>query len=398
MPLTIVSSDRFADHLMPPGHPERVARAHVMQAVTAKWSARGVPVRAPRPATRDELLRVHAPAYLDLVAGTAGRAVRLDPDTFTSPDTAEVAALAAGASIVAVDVVLNGAGRAAQERIGTNFKSCDPAVAEGDIRPDLFSAVVPVRPPGHHAEAARAMGFCIYNNVAIAAAHALARGLTRVAIVDYDVHHGNGTQWTFYGDRRVLFVSTHQFPFYPGTGSAGAAGRAGAGGFTVNVPIEAGATVGDYTHVFDRVIVPVLQAFEPELLLVSAGFDAHMNDPLAGMRVSVEGYNGLARRLRDVASAARCPAVFVTEGGYHLKVLGACLDGLVRVLLDDRSSASAVAPDAVPVPVSGGSPDAEPLTPDDLPLAEYATVEPTHRGPAAVDLVRAIQTRYWPGL
>jgi acetoin utilization deacetylase AcuC-like enzyme len=271
-------------------------------------------------------------------------------------------------------------------------------VAEGEIRPDLFSAVVPVRPPGHHAEAARAMGFCIYNNVAIAAAHALARGLTRVAIVDYDVHHGNGTQWTFYGDRRVLFVSTHQFPFYPGTGSAGEAGRAGAEGFTVNVPIEAGATVGDYTHVFDRVFVPVLQAFEPELLLVSAGFDAHMNDPLAGMRVSVEGYNGLARRLRDVASAARCPAVFVTEGGYHLKVLGACLDGLVRVLLDDRSSASAVAPDAVPVPASGGSPDAEPLTPDDLPLAEYATVEPTHRGPAAVDLVRAIQTRYWPGL
>ena len=384
MPLTLVSSDRFADHLMPPGHPERVARAHVMQAVTAKWSARGVPVRAPRPAIRDELLRVHAPAYLDLIAGTAGRAVKLDPDTFTSPDTAEVAALAAGASIVAVDAVLDGAG--------------DPAVAEGEIRPDLFSAVVPVRPPGHHAEAARAMGFCIYNNVAIAAAHALARGLTRVAIVDYDVHHGNGTQWTFYGDRRVLFVSTHQFPFYPGTGSAGEAGSAGAEGFTVNVPIEAGATAGDYTHVFDRVIVPVLQAFEPELLLVSAGFDAHMNDPLAGMRLSVEGFNGLARRLRDVALAARCPAVFVTEGGYHLKVLGACLDGLVRVLLDDRSSASAVAPDAVPVPVSGGSPDAEPLTPDDLPLAEYATVESTNRGPAAVDLVRAIQTRYWPGL
>jgi acetoin utilization deacetylase AcuC-like enzyme len=384
MPLTIVSSDRFADHLMPPGHPERVARAHVMQAVTAKWSARGVPVRAPRPATRDELLRVHAPAYLDLIAGTAGRAVRLDPDTFTSPDTPEVAALAAGASIVAVDAVLDGAG--------------DPAVAEGEIRPDLVSAVVPVRPPGHHAEAARAMGFCIYNNVAIAAAHALARGLTRVAIVDYDVHHGNGTQWTFYGDRRVLFVSTHQFPFYPGTGSAGEAGRAGAEGFTVNVPIEAGATVGDYTHVFDRVIVPVLQAFEPELLLVSAGFDAHMNDPLAGMRLSVEGFNGLARRLRDVASAARCPAVFVTEGGYHLKVLGGCLDGLVRVLLDDRSSASAVVPDAVPAAMSGGNPDAEPLTPDDLPLAEYAIVEPTHRGPAAVDLVRAIQTRYWPGL
>jgi acetoin utilization deacetylase AcuC-like enzyme len=381
MPLTLVTSNRFADHLMPPGHPERVARAHVMQAVTEKWAARGVRVLAPRPATRDELLRVHTPAYLDQIAGTAGRAVMLDPDTFTSPDTAEVAALAAGASIVAVDRVL-------QRPPDARHRTPDEGVA---------SALVLVRPPGHHAEAARAMGFCIYNNIAIATAHALARGLTRVAIVDYDVHHGNGTQWSFYDDRRVLFTSTHQFPFYPGTGSAGETGSASGEGFTVNVPLEAGATDGDYTLVFDRVILPVLEAFGPELLLVSAGFDAHMGDPLGGMCVSVEGFNHLARRLRDFTAAARCPALFITEGGYHLKVLGACLDGLVSVLLEGRAPLARPPADEI-VPVNGGSPDVEPLTPDEVPLVEHATVEPTHRGPAAVELVRSVQKRYWPGL
>ncbi len=241
------------------------------------------------------------------------------------------------------------------------------------------------------------MGFCIYNNIAIAAAHALARGVARIAVVDYDVHHGNGTQWTFYDDPRVLFVSTHQFPFYPGTGSAHEAGTAGGEGFTVNVPLEAGATDGDYAMVFDRLIMPVLDAFGPQLLFVSAGFDAHMRDPLAGMRMSVAGFNGLASRLQAFASATGCPAVCITEGGYHLKVLGACLDGLVLALLG-RSATRPAAGDVVPAPVSGGGPDAEPLRVDDAPLVEHATDEPSHRGRAAVDLVRAVQKRYWPGL
>ncbi len=381
MPLTLVTSSRFADHLMPPGHPERAARAQVMQAVAEKWAARGVQVLAPRPATRDELLRVHTPAYLDQIAGTAGRAVMLDGDTFTSPDTAEVAALAAGAAIIAVDRVLHR----------------PPEARDRPPEAEAASALVFVRPPGHHAEADRGMGFCIYNNIAIAVAHALARGLTRVAIVDYDVHHGNGTQWRFYDDRRVLFASMHQFPFYPGTGSAAETGSADGEGFTVNVPLEAGATDGDYALVFDRVILPLLGAFGPELLFVSAGFDAHMGDPLGGMRVSVEGFNHLASRLHDFASAARCPAIFITEGGYHLKALGACLDGLASVLLEGRASVAQPRADEI-VPVNGGSPGVEPLTVDEIPLVEHATARPTHRGPAAIELVRSVQKRYWPGL
>ena len=391
MPVTIITSDRFADHLTPPGHPERAARAHVMDAVAAQWAERGVPVLAPRKATREELLRVHAPDYLDRIAASAGRAVMLDEDTFTSPDTPEVAGLAAGAAIVAVDWVLEG-------QVGQVGTPAAPPPAISALPALVPSALVLVRPPGHHAEAARAMGFCIYSNVAIAAAHALARGLTRVAVVDYDVHHGNGTQWTFYRDPRVLFVSTHQFPFYPGTGSAGEVGSAAGEGFTVNVPIEAGATDGDYALVFDRVVLAVLDAFRPQLLLVSAGFDAHMRDPLAMMRMSIGGFNQLARRLHDRAAATGFPVVFVTEGGYHLKALAACLDGLVRVSLGERASLSPIPPEAVPLPMSGGGADAEPLVVDEMPLAEHGPVAQTHRGSAAVDLVRAIQKRYWPGL
>lgn len=404
MSLVIVSSDRFADHLMPPGHPERVARAGVMQAVAAKHASQGVSVLAPRPATREELLRVHAPAYLDGIAAAAGRAVMLDADTFTSPDTAEVAALAAGASIVAVDAVLQGQvgpfdslSLAQGRQVGRVGQGGTPDTGHRTPDGSTRSALVLVRPPGHHAEAARAMGFCIYNNIAIAAAHALARGLTRVAIVDYDVHHGNGTQWAFYRDPRVLFVSTHQFPFYPGTGAAGEAGVEQGEGFTLNVPLEAGATDGDYLMVFDGVVLPVLAAFRPELLLVSAGFDGHMRDPLAQMRVSVAGFNQLAARLHAFAASIGCPAVFITEGGYHLKALGACLDGLACVLRglpvtetpgDELRSAVA----------SGPSPGAEPLSADAAPLVEDAPRESTRRGPAAIDLVRSVQTRYWPGL
>jgi acetoin utilization deacetylase AcuC-like enzyme len=426
MPLTLVTSDRFADHLTPPGHPERVARAHVMQAVTEKWAAEGVAILAPRLATRAELLRVHTAAYLDHIRQTAGRAVMLDGDTFTSPDTADVAELAAGAAIVAVDAVLGDRAEAssAPTSLGDRAEASPvPATTTPDAGPrtpdpgrrtpdpgprppdpgrrtpdDSIppSALVLVRPPGHHAEAARAMGFCIYNNTAIAAAHALARGRARVAVVDYDVHHGNGTQWAFYGDPRVLYVSTHQFPFYPGTGSAGEAGVGQGEGFTVNVPLEAGATDDDYLTVCGAVILPVLAAFRPELLLVSAGFDAHMRDPLAQMRMSVAGFNHLALRLHALAGSVGCPAVFITEGGYHLKVLGACLDGLVRVMLGPAFQQQGPGRSG-PERVTGG-PEAEPLTADDAPLVEQILDEPARRGQAAVDLVRAVQKRYWPGL
>jgi acetoin utilization deacetylase AcuC-like enzyme len=308
--LLLLTSPRFAEHLTPPGHPESPARAEVLDAVVTAWIeragvSRAEAVRAPRPATRDELERVHTRRYLEYLEGLAGQAAALDVDTFTSPASVEIAALAAGAAIQAAD-------HAVDRR--------DPAFAL-------------VRPPGHHAEADRAMGFCLYNNVAVAAAHALTRGLDRVAILDYDVHHGNGTQWMFYDDPRVLYVSTHQDPFYPGTGAAGETGSGAGEGFTLNIPMSAGATDGDYDRVYGELIVPAITRFRPQLLLVSAGFDAHEDDPLGGMRVTSAGYAAWAAHLK--ALAAECcggALAFVLEGGYDLRALAESLLATFDVL------------------------------------------------------------------
>ena len=177
------------------------------------------------------------------------------------------------------------------------------------------------------------MGFCVYNNVAIGAALALARGLSRVAVVDFDVHHGNGTQWSFYDDPRVLFISTHQSPFWPGTGAAADAGQGDGEGFTINVPMAAGCGDADYALVFDEIILPVLNQFAPEMLLVSAGFDAHERDPLASMKVTTDGFRRMVDDLWSLASA-RCEGrlVAVTEGGYDLQALGQGLDQTVEAL------------------------------------------------------------------
>jgi len=302
--LTIFTSDRFADHLTPPGHPERVERAEVMQAVASEFRKRRGAVLEPRPATVDELARVHDRDYLTLLAETAGRAVRLDPDTYTSPETYEVARLAAGAAVTAVDYVLD-------HDAGTR-------------------ALAMVRPPGHHAERNRAMGFCLFNNIAVAAAHARARGVQRVAVVDYDVHHGNGTQWSFYEDPAVLFVSSHQYPFYPGTGAAGDIGKGAGAGFTVNLPMEAGATDADFERIYTTAAVPILEQFRPQLLLVSAGFDAHADDPLGGMRVTT-GQFGRLNALIAAAADDCCDGrvVAVTEGGYDLQAVAASLQATI---------------------------------------------------------------------
>lgn len=304
--LTLVASPRFAEHTTPPGHPERPERAEVFDVVAGRWAARGASVLEPRPATREELLRVHAAEYVDRIAATTGRAVALDPDTFTSPESFEIAGLAAGAACQAAD--------AAWER-------CSPAAAL-------------VRPPGHHAEADRAMGFCLFNSVAVAAAHArTALGAARVAIVDFDVHHGNATQWMFYDDPSVLYVSLHQFPFYPGTGAADETGRGEGRGFTVNLPLAAGATDADYDVAFRTVVTPILDAFAPELVLVSAGYDAHDRDPLAGMRVSTLGFASMMGHLWGVARRhARGRLALVTEGGYDLVGLSEGLDVSLQVL------------------------------------------------------------------
>jgi acetoin utilization deacetylase AcuC-like enzyme len=190
-----------------------------------------------------------------------------------------------------------------------------------------------MRPPGHHAERSRAMGFCLFNNVAVAAAHARTLGAERVAIVDYDVHHGNGTQHIFEHDPHVLYVSAHQYPYYPGTGAAEETGHGKGAGFTVNLPLEGGATDDDYRVVFDEVVVPVLRQFKPDLLLVSAGFDAHERDPLGGMRLSSETFGAMTAELRQVA--AECCGgriALVTEGGYDLRALDESLDAALQAM------------------------------------------------------------------
>ena len=307
MSLTVFTSERFADHLTPVGHPERPERAEAMQRVVFEWRTRGGTVVEPDPASHDQLARIHDPDYISLVRETAGRAVALDPDTFTSPESYEVALLASGAACQAVDHVLTGSN-------GTR-------------------ACAVVRPPGHHAERGKAMGFCLFNNVAIAAAHARASGLARVAIVDYDVHHGNGTQWSFYADPSVLFISSHQFPYYPGTGAAAETGTEAGRGFTVNLPLDAGATDADYELVYQRVALPVLRQFKPELILLSAGFDAHQRDPLAGMRVTTAQFGRLTAAVAGVADEV-CAGrlVALTEGGYDLQALAESLDIALRVL------------------------------------------------------------------
>jgi len=284
-----------------------------MDVVASDWRRSGGEVVAPRQATREQLARVHGDEYLRRIAETAGSALALDPDTYTSPETYEIARLAAGAAVDAVERVLGGKHQ---------------------------RAFALVRPPGHHAERNRAMGFCFYNNIAVAAAHARALGAERVAIVDFDVHHGNGTQHIFEDDPSVLYMSAHQFPYYPGTGAAAEIGCGDGRGFTVNVPLEVGATDDDYRVAFAEVIVPVLQQFNPDVLLVSAGFDAHERDPLAGMRVTTAGFGAMTAELRLVAEAC-CGGrlVAISEGGYDLRALAQSTQAAVDALAAERSPA-----------------------------------------------------------
>jgi acetoin utilization deacetylase AcuC-like enzyme len=302
----LIHSDRFAEHQTPPGHPESAERAEVMDAVADRWRTRGTEIVAPRLATTEQLARVHDTEYLRRISETAERPMALDPDTYTSPESHEIARLAAGAAVDAVERVMGGSHRA---------------------------AVALVRPPGHHAERDRAKGFCLFNNVAVAAAHARALGVAKVAIVDYDVHHGNGTQHMFEADPHVLYVSTHQSPYYPGTGAADEVGRGPGLGFTVNVPIEVGAVDEDYQTVFAAVVLPVLRQFEPDVLLVSAGFDAHERDPLGGMRLTTPSFAAMTMDLRAVAEeCCRGRMALVVEGGYDLHALAASLDAVIETL------------------------------------------------------------------
>lgn len=306
MPLVVISSPRFAEHGTPVGHPERPERAEILTRVAEAFREQGGNVIEPRPATDADLLRVHTQEHLNAIVGTRGRATMIDEDTFTSPESEEIARLGAGAVLVGVDCALDG--------------------------PPKSRALALVRPPGHHAEANRAMGFCLYSNVAVGAAYARSRGCARVAIVDYDVHHGNGTQWIFYDDPTVLFVSSHQYPFYPGTGAASERGRGAGLGFTLNLPLDAGTQDPEIERQYEERVIPALRAFRPELLMISAGFDAHELDPLGQLRLTTSGIGRLTKMLIDAADEL-CDGrvVIVTEGGYSLEAIESCLGEVIRV-------------------------------------------------------------------
>jgi acetoin utilization deacetylase AcuC-like enzyme len=298
----LVDDPRFDGHRPAGHHPERPERLAAARAAIGAVPIAWEPVACPE-ATLEQLARVHDERFVEALSAERGGRGFLDADTYVSAGSVDAAFRAAGGAVALVDALLDG------------------PVAQG---------VALLRPPGHHARPAKAMGFCLLNNVAVAAAHARARGVGRVAIVDFDVHHGNGTQEMFWRDPSVLYVSTHQFPFYPGTGAASEVGEGAGAGYTVNVPLRAGGGDAEYRAAFDRIVAPVLAEFAPELVLVSAGFDAAARDPLAEMRLSAEAFAYMGRVLaRQARASAAGRIALVLEGGYDLPSLEL---GLVRAM------------------------------------------------------------------
>jgi acetoin utilization deacetylase AcuC-like enzyme len=307
----LLSDPRFFAHRSRGYHPERPERLDAARAAVERArNANGLsfaPV-APRAATATEIGRVHDEGFLKFLEGLRGEEGYIDADTYVGPESVEIAEIAAGGCVAMIDGIL-----------------------EGPVK----RGVALVRPPGHHARPRHAMGFCLLNNVAIAAAHARSRGVSRVAVIDWDVHHGNGTQEMFYRDPNVLYVSTHQFPFYPGTGAVLETGEGEGKGYTVNVPLTAGGGDAVYRGAFERVILPALEQYKPDLVLVSAGFDASARDPLAEMTLSADAFGWMGRELRKIADkTAEGRIALVLEGGYDLVALEAGLLAAIQGIVE----------------------------------------------------------------
>ncbi|MEE8440245.1 MAG: histone deacetylase [Spirochaetia bacterium] len=300
----------FLKHDNGPGHPERPERLAAISSAVRRHSFGVDLVEMPtRNATRSELALVHGSAYLDRLEDTRARALtNFDADTRATDKSFDVALRAAGSAVSAVHESLTGTVR---------------------------RSFVLGRPPGHHAEADRAMGFCLLNNAAIAAAAAIAHGgLDRVAVVDWDVHHGNGTAHVFASRSDVLYLSMHQYPHYPGTGAAHEIGSGAGAGFTVNIPLPAGCTDADYATVMDAIAIPILREYAPQLIIVSAGFDAHRDDPLAGMLLTGGGFASLTRGVVGIADEfAGGRIVHLLEGGYDLESLAEGVCAVLSVLI-----------------------------------------------------------------
>jgi histone deacetylase 6 len=307
----LIYDDAFLLHRDAGYHPERPER------LTAIWErltetglvgcCRHV---AAREATPEELQAVHSAEHLERVTATAQwPGMRIDPDTYANRQSARAARLAAGGLVELTTLVVRG---------------------------ELENGFALVRPPGHHAEANRAMGFCLFNNVALAARAAQRLGARRALIVDWDVHHGNGTEHIFYEDPEVLYFSIHQFPLFPGTGRVAEVGEGHGLGHNVNIPWPPGMGDGDYLAAFDRVLLPIAREFGPDLVLVSAGFDAGVGDPLGSMEVTPAGFAQMTARLQELAQGR---LVLTLEGGYNLQTLALSSEACTRVLLGDAPGA-----------------------------------------------------------
>mgnify|MGYP000901107071 CR=1 FL=1 len=306
-PTGIVREQIYLKHDMGLYHPESPERLEVIyQMIDDLEGALNLLTIPARPALPEELCFNHDARYVDKIADTkACETTFLDPDTSACEYSWEAAATAAGGVFSLIDAVV-------ESRIRNGFAF--------------------VRPPGHHAERRRAMGFCLFNNIALAAHYAMNHHkMERVAIIDWDLHHGNGTQNSFYEDPRVLFISTHQYPHYPGTGGIREMGHGAGEGFTVNVPLASGAGDMEYIAVFKMLIEPLLDAFVPELVLVSAGFDAHEKDPLGGMNLTEDGYENLIRIIMKKASELCSDRVILAlEGGYNVTALRSSVEKILH--------------------------------------------------------------------
>jgi len=302
VPVALVTHPDYVRHLTGAGHPERPARLRaVLDALSGEAWEPYLRRREPDPIEPHLLGTIHAARYIDQVRALAGAGGgQLDPDTVVSSASYDVALLAAGGAVTAVQDALAGSNRA-------------------------FAVI---RPPGHHARPSHGMGFCLFNNVACAAEAARALGRQRVFILDWDVHHGNGTQEIFYRRGDVLVCSLHQEHWYPGTGSIEETGEGEGAGFTVNLPLPAGTGDDGYRHAFEEVVLPLLRSATPDALLISAGYDAHHTDPLGGMLLSSSGFASLARLIVNEYSG---PLAAILEGGYDLTALGRCAAATVAV-------------------------------------------------------------------
>jgi acetoin utilization deacetylase AcuC-like enzyme len=310
--VSIVKDERYLEHHPGDGHPESPNRLRVIHdLIDLEFST--LPRIPARFATMDELALIHDPFYIQAVAATQGVPfTRLDPDTALSARSFEIALLAAGGLLQATDVLL------------------DPAPGP---RP-LASIFAFVRPPGHHAEPSRGMGFCLFNNVAVAAAYAKEQyGLKRILIIDRDLHHGNGTQRAFYEDPTVLYFSSHQHPYYPGSGNFEDAGSGEGEGFTVNAPFPRGFGDAEYVRVYEAILKPIALEFKPELILVSAGFDPFIKDPLGGMKVTADGFGALTAIILDLARRTCGRLLFALEGGYNPEGLRSGVRSVLHTLL-----------------------------------------------------------------